>query len=412
MAATLSHRGPDASGGSSMPRPGSASATRVSRSSICRRPAPSRWSPPRRYVVTYNGEIYNFPELRSELEAPAVASGATPTPRSSSRRSSWGVEATLEAADGMFAFAVWDRQRPHARAWPRPDRQEAALLRVARALAFASELKAFAAHPGWRGEIDRDALAAYLRLTYVPSPHSIYRGIASRARAHRHHRCRRHHRDARLLESRRCRAHGHAAPLELGDRGDRRARDAAADAVGRRMVADVPLGAFLSGGIDSSTVVALMRAQSTGRCGPSRSASARRLRRGAHAGRSRATSAPTIPSFTSRRARREAVIPELPTIYDEPFADSSQVPTYLVSKLTRQHVTVALSGDGGDELFAGYTRHRFARSLAGVPASVGKGIACGLGFAGPALWDGCLVCFRRGAARRSPATRCTRPPRC
>ncbi len=115
--------------------------------------------------------------------------------------------------------------------------------------------------------------------------------------------------------------------------------------------------------------------------------------------RSRSISAPNIPSFMSAPREAQDVIPELPTIYDEPFADSSQVPTYLLSKLTRQHVTVALSGDGGDELFAGYTRHRFARALANMPESLGRGLACGLGLAGPALWDRLFDLF---PARKRP----------
>ena len=163
----------------------------------------------------------------------------------------------------------------------------------------------------------------------------------------------------------------------------------------------MPLGAFLSGGIDSSTVAAMMRSVSTapvrtysigfGEAGYDEAPQAEAVAR--HLGTDH-----TELYVSPREA--EAVIPELPTIYDEPFANSSQVPTYLLSKLTRQCVTVALSGDGGDELFAGYTRHRFARSLAGVPASVGKGIACGLGFAGPALWD---RVFGLLPARRRPS---------
>ena len=227
----------------------------------------------------------------------------------------------------------------------------------------------------------------------MPSPHSIYRGIDKLAPGH----------IATIdaggtIETRaywsladvaRARTRARRSSLAMAKR-PMRSRSLLGDAVKRRLVADVPLGAFLSGGIDSSTVAAMMR--SAQQCaGADLLDRLRRggLRRGAAcARRSPRTSAPSIPSFTSRPREAEAVIPELPTIYDEPFADSSQVPTYLLSKLTRQHVTVALSGDGGDELFAGYTRHRFARACDGHACEPsGKGFACGLGFAGPALWE-------------------------
>jgi asparagine synthase (glutamine-hydrolysing) len=224
----------------------------------------------------------------------------------------------------------------------------------------------------------------------VPSPHSIYRGIDKLAPGH----------IATIDEAGNIETsaywrladvarEGHASPLDVGDAEATHILEALlGDAVKRRLVADVPLGAFLSGGIDSSTVAAMMRANTTapvrtysigfGEAGYDEAPHARAVAH--HLGTEH-----TELYVSPREA--EAVIPELPTIYDEPFADSSQVPTYLLSKLTRQHVTVALSGDGGDELFAGYTRHRFARTLAGLPASVGKGLACGLGVAGPALWD-------------------------
>ena len=173
------------------------------------------------------------------------------------------------------------------------------------------------------------------------------------------------------------------------------------DAVGRRLVADVPLGAFLSGGIDSSAVAAMMRVkQQRRRAHLLDRLQGGRLRRGAHMrARSPLISAPSIPSSMSARARRKRSFRSLPVIYDEPFADSSQIPTYLLSKLTRQHVTVALSGDGGDELFAGYTRHRFARMASRMPAPLGRALACGLGVAGPALLGPAVQRAARGRQR-------------
>ncbi len=393
MAATLSHRGPDASGVFVDPDAGLGFGhTRLSIVDLSPAGAQPMISASGRYVITYNGEIYSAGELRPELEALGHCfRGHSDTEVIVEAVDEWGVAATVKRLIGMFAFAVWDRKE--RRLSLVRDRLGIKPLYYGRQdgrIAFASELKAFEALPGWRGELNHDALASYLRLSYVPSPHSIYRGIDKLAPGH----------IATIDTGGNIETsaywsladvarEGQAAPFEVSDAEATDALEALlGDAVKRRLVADVPLGAFLSGGIDSSAVAAMMRAKSTG---PVRTYS---IGFG-EAGYDEAPHAKAVAGHLGTEhtelyvspCEAEAVIPELPSIYDEPFADSSQVPTYLLSKLTRQHVTVALSGDGGDELFAGYTRHRFARALAGVPAGVGKGLACGLGVAGPALWD-------------------------
>ena len=393
MAATLSHRGPDASGVFVDADAGLGFGhTRLSIVDLSPAGAQPMISASGRHVITYNGEIYSAAEIRPELEALGHRfKGHSDTEVIVEAVDEWGVPATINRLIGMFAFAIWDRK--DRRLFLARDRLGIKPLYLGRyngRIVFASELKAFEALPGWKGELNEDALASYLRLSYVPSPHSIYRGIDKLAPGH----IATVDSEGKIETSAYWRLadvarDGHASLLDVGDAEATDILEALlGDAVKRRLVADVPLGAFLSGGIDSSTVAAMMRATSTspvrtysigfGEAGYDEAPHARAVAK--HLGTDH-----TELYVSPREA--EAVIPQLPLIYDEPFADSSQVPTYLLSKLTREHVTVALSGDGGDELFAGYTRHRFARALAGLPAGVGRGLACGLGIAGPALWD-------------------------
>jgi asparagine synthase (glutamine-hydrolysing) len=393
MAATLSHRGPDASGVFVDADAGLGFGhTRLSIVDLSPAGAQPMISASGRYVITYNGEIYSAAEIRPELEALGHRfKGHSDTEVIVEAVDEWGVPATINRLIGMFALAIWDRK--DRRLILARDRLGIKPLYFGRhngRIVFASELKAFEALPGWKGELNEDALVSYLRLSYVPSPHSIYRGIDKLAPGH----IATIGSEGKIETSAYWRLadiarDGHASSLDVGDGEATDILEALlGDAVKRRLVADVPLGAFLSGGIDSSTVAAMMRANSTspvrtysigfGEAGYDEAPHARAVAK--HLGTDH-----TELYVSPREA--EAVIPQLPLIYDEPFADSSQVPTYLLSKLTRGHVTVALSGDGGDELFAGYTRHRFARALAGLPAGVGRGLACGLGIAGPALWD-------------------------
>ena len=321
-----------------------------------------------RFVIAYNGEVFNHAELRREMEAAGARfRGHSDTEVILAACEHWGLDATLPRLIGMFALALWDRTaRSLSLVRDRMGVKPLYWGRVGTAIAFGSELKALRALPEWRGEIDRDALTAYLRYCYVPAPHSIYRGIRKLEPG-----ClvtvaadgslsQRRYWDTRALLAGSTRRPAGLSDAEATDRLDALLRDA----VARRMVADVPVGAFLSGGIDSSVVVAQMQAASDrpvhtfsigfdeAEYNEANHAAAVARHLGTHH---------TELIVTPAQARE--VIPELPRWYDEPFGDSSQIPTLLVSRLARSGVTVALSGDGGDELFAGYTRYFVANRL-------------------------------------------------
>ena len=393
MAATLNHRGPDAHGVWSDVEAGVALGhTRLSIVDLSPAGAQPMVSSCGACVITYNGEIYNAGDLRPELEARGRRfRGHSDTEVLVEAIAEWGVKPTVERLIGMFAFASWDRRtRTLSLVRDRLGIKPLYFGRQNGRLVLASELKAFEVLPDWKPELNRNALAAYLRLAYVPSPHSIYRGIDKLAPGHiATINAEGKVETAAFWSVEKAAERGKSAPFNVSDR---EAIDTLelllGDAVGRRLVADVPLGAFLSGGIDSSTIAAMMRMRSN--------AAVRTYSIGfREEGFDEAPHARAVAAYLGTDhtelyvspAEAREVIPELPTIYDEPFADSSQIPTYLLSKLTREHVTVALSGDGGDELFAGYTRHRFARLASGMPAPMGKALACGIGVAGPALWE-------------------------
>ena len=393
MATTLNHRGPDAHGVWSDVEAGVALGhTRLSIVDLSPAGAQPMVSSCGACVITYNGEIYNAGDLRPELEARGRRfRGHSDTEVLVEAIAEWGVKPTVERLIGMFAFASWDRRtRTLSLVRDRLGIKPLYFGRQNGRLVLASELKAFEVLPDWKPELNRNALAAYLRLAYVPSPHSIYRGIDKLAPGHiATINAEGKVETAAFWSVEKAAERGTSAPFNVSDR---EAIDTLelllGDAVGRRLVADVPLGAFLSGGIDSSTIAAMMRMRSN--------AAVRTYSIGfREEGFDEAPHARAVAAYLGTDhtelyvspAEAREVIPELPTIYDEPFADSSQIPTYLLSKLTREHMTVALSGDGGDELFAGYTRHRFARLASGMPAPMGKALACGIGVAGPALWE-------------------------
>jgi asparagine synthase (glutamine-hydrolysing) len=309
-----------------------------------------------------------------------------------------GIEPTLKRMIGMFAIALWDRrERTLTLIRDRLGIKPLYWAKFGNLFLFGSELKALRAHPGWTPRIDRNAVAAFMRHNYVPAPHTIYEGV---------------HKlepgamltlpwqgEPRITRFWNARAVTREAMLNPLDGNDAELTEQLEtllqDAVGRRMIADVPLGAFLSGGVDSSTVVALMQAARSGKVrtfsigfdipgyneAPHAAAVARHLQ-----------TEHTELMVTSNQALD--VIPKLPEWYDEPFADSSQIPTYLVSAMTRRHVTVALSGDGGDELFAGYNRYqltqRFWRALSLLPRSLRKSAAAALTAVSPDHWTSLL----------------------
>lgn len=337
-----------------------------------------------RYAIVFNGEIYNHLILRAAVERDFPASqwrGHSDTETLLACIEVWGIAATLSKAVGMFAFALWDKQeRTLTLARDRMGEKPLYWGWQGGALLFGSELKALRAHPDFVGEIDRNALALLLRHNYIPAPHSIYKGIHKLPAGHYvtiphgagpdDVQPKAYWRMNDAVQS------GLAHPFRGSDAEAVDALEAQlTESVGLQMLADVPLGAFLSGGVDSSTVVALMQKQSQ-----------QRVRTFAigfdEPGYNEAEHAKAVAQHLGTdhtelyvgSAEALALVPKLPSIYCEPFADSSQIPTYLVSHMARQQVTVALSGDGGDELFGGYNPYQFLprvwQRLAWLPAPV------------------------------------------
>jgi len=365
MSEAVRHRGPDDEGMWVDPRYGVALGHRrlsiVDLSSAGHQPMASASG---RFVIVFNGEIYNHYRLRSEVHPVPVWRGNSDTESLLAGFDALGVEETLKRAVGMFSLAVWDR--------------EAVCLTLARdrlgekplyygwqgsALLFGSELKSLKQHPAFIGEVDGGALASFLKHGYVPAPLSIYRGIYKLL-------------PGTTLVIDVSAGREQPAPVAYWSLAEAAARGAAkpfrgtdedalsefehifSSAVKGQLMSDVPLGAFLSGGIDSSTVVALMQglgggATKTFTIGFSEdafdeSSAAREVAR--HLGTDHS-------ELIVTPAEALGVIPRLPSIYDEPFGDASAIPTWLLAGLARRDVTVALSGDGGDELFAGYSRY-------------------------------------------------------
>lgn len=396
MNARITHRGPDGEGTFVDENAGIALAhRRLAVVDLTDAGAQPMTSADGRYVIAYNGEVYNAADMAAEL---ASAGGPRLRGRSDTEVlleacARWGVEEALKRTVGMFALALWDRRE--RRLYLARDRMGIKPLywgRFGKTIVFASELKALHAHPAFRKVLDRDSLSAYFRLGYVPAPHTIFRDVSKLAQG--------------TILSVGMDGKDTTTPFwslhNVASGGQRRplkvdAREATdvleqllEDAVGMRLVSDVPLGAFLSGGIDSSLVAALMQKQAGG---PVRTFTIG-FDEAAYneAGHARAVAAhlgTEHTEMTVRAADARAAIPELASLYDEPFADASAIPTLLLSRMTREHVTVALSGDGGDELFAGYDRYRVAglARMTCLPGAARRGLGRMMAAMPPGAWD-------------------------
>jgi asparagine synthase (glutamine-hydrolysing) len=402
MAETLHHRGPDDGGSWVDVSCGVALGFRrlsiIDLSPAGRQPMTSHNG---RYVIVYNGEIYNHRDIRKELEVPWRGHSDTETLLEAI--SVWGVVKALEKAVGMFALALWDRkereltlardrlgEKPLYYGWNRST------------FLFGSELKALRACSATSGErsweIDRGALCLYLRHNYVPAPYSIYQGIhklpaATFLRMKTSAGASRDIDPEYYWDIRKVAEKGIAAPFPGTEEEAVETLDAVLRAaVRQQMAADVPLGAFLSGGVDSSTVVALMQAQNN--------RPVKTFTIGFHEDDyNEAVYAKAVADhlgtdhtelyITPEQA--QGVIPRLPYLYNEPFSDSSQIPTFLVSQMARSHVTVSLSGDGGDELFGGYNRYFWGpsiwKNISWIPLFWRQGMAKMITAFSPKTWD-------------------------
>jgi asparagine synthase (glutamine-hydrolysing) len=404
MADALHHRGPDDAGAWADPLAGIALGFRrlaiVDLTPQGHQPMESASG---RYVVAFNGEIYNFEELRAELDGgqPQVYRGRSDTEVMLAAFERWGVIEAVQRLIGMFAFALWDRhERTLHLARDRFGEKPLYYGWVGRHFLFGSELKALTAFGRGALEIDREALGLFLRYGYIPAPHSIYRGIRKltpgtvltlRAPAAGDLPSPRAYWSARETDNA-CAAD----PFTGSDAEALHELDTLLrDVVARQMVADVPLGAFLSGGTDSSLIVSIMqslssRAVKTFTIGFREDAfnEAEHARRVAHHLKTDHTELYVSADVAMN------VIPALPRLFDEPFADPSQIPTHLVAALARRHVTVSLSGDGGDELFAGYGWYRQARqiwsTLAWLPRPIRRAAGAVVRTIPPGGWDALL----------------------
>lgn len=397
MALELAHRGPNADGVWSDEEQGVALAHRrlaiLDLSVEGQQPMLSACG---RYVLTFNGEIYNHPELRREL-SPHAWRGHSDTEVMLEAFSRWGLEKTIRRLVGMFALALWDRsKRQLVLARDRVGEKPLYYGWQGNAFLFGSEPKALTAYPAWRGEVDRDALTLFIRYGYVPLPRSIWRGVR------------------KLLPGSYLtisvdtplgvlpvptfywRARDVAVAGTRNDLDDQTAADELDGQLRRsiagQMAADVPLGAFLSGGVDSSVIVALMQAQSAR---PVRTFSIgfteSDYNEAVHAKAVAAHLGTDHTELYLAPSDAMAVIPLLPEMFDEPFGDSSQIPTHLVAAMARRYVTVGLSGDGGDELFGGYNRYFWGRAIwrrvGPLPRMVRHGLGRLMTAVAPATWD-------------------------
>ncbi len=413
MAHAVAHRGPDGSGVWVDADAGLALGhRRLSIIDLTAAGAQPMVSGDGRWVISYNGEVYNAEDLRRDPLLAGIAwRGRSDTEVMIEHVARSGVERAIRDFNGMFAIALWDRktQTLHL-VRDRLGIKPLFFASDANGVRFASELKSFHVVGAAGGGIDPSSVASFLRYGYVPAPFSIYRGIEKVLPGE--------HvsigPDERVTRERYWSAseaakNGIADSLDVSDEeAVAQLADLLGDAVSRQMLSDVPLGAFLSGGIDSSTVTALMVAAGRGQV---RSFSIGFSDLGFDESKDAAAVAKHLgtdhTALIVTAADALAVVPKLADMYDEPFADSSQIPTHLVSKLTRNHVTVALSGDGGDELFAGYNRYWLAEDLwqrlAGLPLAARRAMAAALAAVPMKLVDGVAALVPKGMLPPQPA---------
>lgn len=413
MANAIRHRGPDDEGTWVDTLGGIALAhRRLSILDLSRAGHQPMQSASGRFVIAFNGEVYNHLDLRVQLHAADAAPawrGHSDTETLLAAFEHWGVEAALCKTVGMFAIALWDaRERTLHLVRDRLGEKPLYYGWVNSAFVFGSELKALRAYPGFANPVSRGSLLQYMRFLYVPAPRTIYHDIfklepgcvlsingavpAAPSQplrpwtTHGGLKLRRWWSLADVVKK------GVQSQITNEDEAVQLLEQRLQDAVRLQSLADVPLGAFLSGGVDSSTIVALMQRQATHTvksfcvgfedAGFDESPHARAVAR-------HLCTDHTELFVTSVEA--QTVIPRLPVMYDEPFADSSQIPTYLVCSAARQQVTVALSGDAGDEIFGGYNRYlwgpRIWRSLVWLPYPVRQAVAAAVGTVPAAWWD-------------------------
>ncbi|MBU2572084.1 MAG: asparagine synthase (glutamine-hydrolyzing) [Gammaproteobacteria bacterium] len=399
MAEAIAHRGPDDAGVWSDSEAGITLAHRrlsiLDLSPAGHQPMLSSCG---RFVIAFNGEIYNHTQIRSELEAIEIRQwrGHSDTETLITACAAWGVEAALKKCIGMFAFALWDRQeRKLTLARDRLGEKPMFYGWQGDTFLFGSELKALKAHPAFLAEVNRDALAMLMRHNYIPAPYSIWRDIHKLQPG-----CiltvspeRREPTITSYWSAKQAIEAGVRNPFSgSADEAISSLESLLSDAICRQMIADVPLGAFLSGGVDSSAIVALMQAQSNRPvCTFSIGFNEAQYNEAEYA---KAVAKHLGTDHTELYVTPNDalnVIPRLPTLYDEPFSDSSQIPTFLVAQMARQHVTVSLSGDAGDELFCGYNRYTFVNrlwnKLALMPLGLRRVFAHALMTLSPATWN-------------------------
>jgi asparagine synthase (glutamine-hydrolysing) len=349
-----------------------------------------------RYVITYNGELYNAPDLKHELERSGEQfRGTSDTEILLAAIAAWGLERALSNFVGMFAFALWDRKnRILSLVRDRVGKKPLFWYRRGNLLLFGSEMKALMRHQEFQRDLNRDAVAAYLRLTYIPTPTGIFASV-EKVEPGTMIQFRQDGSIARKVywDLERCAKSGLRNPRSItlddaAEEADALLRDAAI----KRTLADVPLGVFLSGGVDSSLVTALLQTQIDS---PIRTYSVGFAEQAYNeAGHARAVAEHLGTDHTEMTVTADdalRVVPKLSEWFDEPFADSSQIPTHLLSALTRRHITVALSGDGGDEIAAGYVRHgaigHWWPKIASVPIAIRRLAAAVIMSTPGAVWD-------------------------